>query len=152
MYVENSGVLLTPRSQQDVFEMLADPNQFAPLLPDLQSMELKDSTHFDAQILGTMGSLSGPVQLQFELLEATRVERVRYLGQGLVARHRINFNTGFELSDAGSGTIIDWHGNFSVEGGMVFLMGSTFRTLGETNIKRLISNLQEKLEAVVRQA
>src|SRR6202012_4201601 len=77
-----SGEFTTPRSPDEVFDFLSDPNQFAPLLPDYQSMSMQDATHFTVKVKVGVGNIRGSAEIKMELTEAVRPLRALYRGQG----------------------------------------------------------------------
>ena len=46
MAIRFSGEFEVKKKPEDVYDFLTDPNRFAPLLPEFQSLSVHDSTHF----------------------------------------------------------------------------------------------------------
>ena len=89
---------VTTRSAEDVFDLVADPQRFAPLLPDFESIAIQDATHFTLRIVIAVGQIRGHVNLAMELRDALRPSRVEYRGQGIVAGSQLTFAMQFHLS------------------------------------------------------
>ena len=75
MAIQFSGEFGTPRSPEEVFDFLSDPNQFAPLLPDFQSMSMQDPTHFTVKVRVGVGNIRGTAEIKMELAEAVKPQR-----------------------------------------------------------------------------
>ena len=101
--MNHSGTILTTRSAEDVFDLVADPQRFAPLLPDFESMSTQDATHFTLRISIVVGQISGHANLAMELREAVRPVRVEYRGQGIVAGSQLKFAMQFQYRSRGGG-------------------------------------------------
>lgn len=81
--MNHAGTFLTTRTADEVFDLLANPERFAPLLPDFESMAVQDTTHFTVRIVIAVGEINGHANLAMELREAVRPSTVRYAGQGV---------------------------------------------------------------------
>ena len=50
MAIKFSGEFDVKRKPEEVYDFLTDPNRFAPLLPDFQSVSVQDPTHFTVRV------------------------------------------------------------------------------------------------------
>jgi carbon monoxide dehydrogenase subunit G len=143
--MNHSGTFLTTRSAEYVFDLVADPQRFAPLLPDFESMSIQDATHFTLRIVIAVGQMSGHVKLAMELRAAVKPENVEYRGQGIVAGSQLTFAMGFELTRSGEATEVSWQGEVSVDGMVALMAGSMIDELGRRNLDAVAEQLQNKL-------
>jgi carbon monoxide dehydrogenase subunit G len=143
--MNHSGTFLTPRGAEYVFDLVADPQRFAPLLPDFESMSIQDATHFTLRIVIAVGQMSGHVNLAMELCDAARPEHVEYRGQGIVAGSQLTFAMSFQLARSGEATEINWQGEVSVDGMVALMAGSMIDELGRRNLDAVAEQLQNKL-------
>jgi carbon monoxide dehydrogenase subunit G len=143
--MNHSGTLLTPRTPEEVFNLLANPEQFAPMLPDFESMAMLDPTHFSLRIAIALGEMSGHANLAMELVEAERPARVRYRGQGIVAGSQLNLGLEFQIASSDGATEVRWQGEFSLDGGLAFVFGSLIEPMGRKHFERMAERLQEQL-------
>jgi carbon monoxide dehydrogenase subunit G len=143
--MNHSGTFLTTRSAEDVFDLVADPRRFGPLLPDFESMELQDATHFTMRIVIAVGAIQGHVNLAMELRQAARADRVEYRGQGIVAGSQLTFAMQFHLAPAEGATEVSWQGEVSVNGMLALMAGSMIDELGRRNFDAMVEQLQNKL-------
>ena len=145
MAIQFSGEFNTPRSQEEVFEFLSDPNQFAPLLPDFQSMSMQDGTHFAVKVKVGVGNIRGTAEIKMELAEAVRPQRALYKGQGTAVGSQVTVSAGFDLQPNGDGTKVLWQGEAGVFGKLASMAGGMLEPLGRKNIQKLIDGLQAAL-------
>jgi carbon monoxide dehydrogenase subunit G len=142
-----SGEFTAPRSPDEVFDFLSDPNQFAPLLPDFQSMSMQDATHFTVKVKVGVGNIRGTAELKMELAEAVKPVRAQYKGQGTAVGSQVTVIAGFDLQPEGENTRVLWKGETSVFGKLASMAGGMLEPLGRKNIQKLIDGLQSALSA-----
>ena len=70
--MNHSGTFLTARSAEDVFDLVADPQRFAPTAAGFREHAIQDATHFTLRIVIAVGQIRGHVNLAMELREAMR--------------------------------------------------------------------------------
>jgi carbon monoxide dehydrogenase subunit G len=145
--IQFSGEFTAPRSPEEVFEFLSDPQRFAPLLPDFQSMSLQDATHFTVKVKVGVGNIRGSAELKMELSEAVKPLRAQYKGQGTAVGSQVTVKAGFDLSPQREGTRVVWQGETSVFGKLASMAGGMLEPLGKKNIQKLIDGLQKALAA-----
>ena len=152
MAISFSGEFTTPRTQEEVFDFLSDPNKFAPLLPDFQNMTMQDSTHFTVKVKVGVGNIRGSAEIKMELAEALKPQRAQYKGQGTAVGSQVNVIAGFDLTANGDGTKVLWQGETSVFGKLASMAGGMLEPLGRKNIQKLIEGLQKALSQPVTSA
>jgi uncharacterized protein len=144
-----SGEFDTPRSPEEVFDFLSDPNQFAPLLPDFQSMSMQDPTHFTVKVRVGVGNIRGTAEIKMELAEAIKPQRAEYRGQGTAVGSQVTVTAGFDLQPNGQSTKVLWQGEAGVFGKLASMAGGMLEPLGRKNIQKLIDGLQKALSEPV---
>ena len=50
MAFEFRGDFVVQKPPEEVFDFLADPNRFCPLLPDFQKLTAEDASHFTVEL------------------------------------------------------------------------------------------------------
>jgi len=140
-----SGEFSTPRSPDEVFDFLSDPNKFATLLPDFQSMSMLDATHFTVKVKVGVGNIRGSAEMKMELAEAVRPLRAQYKGQGTAVGSQVTVSAGFDLSPLPNSTRVAWQGEAGVFGKLASMAGGMLEPLGRKNIQKLIDGLQKAL-------
>ncbi|MEW8029231.1 MAG: SRPBCC domain-containing protein, partial [Candidatus Thiodiazotropha sp.] len=132
--------------RKDVFEILSDPNKFAPMLPTFHSMEMKDDHTALVRIKVGIGRISGTASTELTLEEADAPVRARYVGRGKVMQGAYQMISAFDLEEIpNGGTRINWMGETQLVGKILSLAGGGLRGYAEKEINRLIGSLQEGL-------
>ncbi len=139
------GTFLATRSSEEVFNVVADPQRFAALMPDFESMSIQDATHFTLRISIAVGQISGHVNLAMELREAMRPSHVEYRGEGIVAGSQLSFAMRFDIAPLGTATQVNWRGELTVDGMLAFMAGSMIESMGRRNFELMAERLQNGL-------
>ena len=103
MAIKFSGEFEVKKKPDEVYDFLTDPNRFAPLLPEFQSLLVQDSTHFAVKVNVGISYIKGSADVKMELAEADRPRRAQYKGQGAVAGGNVTMIAGFDLAPAAAG-------------------------------------------------
>jgi uncharacterized protein len=140
--IKFTGEFISPRSPDEVFEFLSNPNKFGPLLPEFESMTVQDATHFNVKVRVGVGSIRGTAEIKMELAEASRPLRALYKGQGTAVGSQITISAGFDLSPLPESTRVAWQGEANVFGKLASMAGGMLEPVGKKNIQRLIDGLQ----------
>jgi carbon monoxide dehydrogenase subunit G len=145
--MNHSGTFLTNRTVEEVFDLVADPQRFAPLLPGFDSISSQDATHFNLRIKIVIGQISGYATLAMELCAGDRPSRVEYRGRGVVAGSQLIFAMQFQLRCGGTETQVNWQGQVSVDGMLVMMAGDAIDSMGRRNLEEAVERLQNELLA-----
>src|ERR1039458_6201118 len=103
MAIKFSGEFAVKRKPEEVFALLTDPNRFAPLLPEFQSLLVQDPTHFAVKVNVGISYIKGSADVKMELSEADHPRRAQYKGQGDVAGGGVTMVAGFDLDRQSDG-------------------------------------------------
>jgi carbon monoxide dehydrogenase subunit G len=147
-----SGEFITPCKPDKVYELLSDPNKFAPLLPDFQSMTVQDATHFTLRLSVGLGHMRGMAEVKMELTAVAPHTRVRYKGQGLAMGSQLDFSFGFDLAPLQESSRVSWQSGVDVSGGLVAMAGGMLEPLARANSQKLMDGLQKALACLELQA
>ncbi len=134
-----------PRKPEDVYDFLADPQRFCPLLPGFESMSVTDEKHFTVSLSVGISHIRGTAAIKMTLEEATRPSHARYSGTGSVAGGNVDISAGFELSAVPQGTRVAWKGTAQIFGKLTSLAGGLLEPLAKKNVQKLIDGLQAAL-------
>lgn len=145
--MNQSGTFLSSRSAEEVFDLVADPQRFAPLLPDFESLSIQDASHFTLWIKIVIGQISGHANLDMELCAAERPSRVEYRGHGIVAGSQLVFAMHFQIGSVGSEAQVSWEGEVSVDGMLGMMAGGMIDSMGRKNFEAMAERLQNELRA-----
>jgi uncharacterized protein len=153
MAIKFSGEFAVKKNPEEVFAFLTDPNRFAPLLPEFQSLLVHDPTHFAVKVNVGISYIKGSADVKMELSEADHPRRAQYKGQGAVAGGNVTMVAGFDLvatSDgavegATEGTKVNWQGEAQIFGRLTSVAGGLLEPLAKKQIQKLIDGLQAAL-------
>jgi len=147
MAIKFGGKFEVKRTTEEVYDFLTDPNKFAPLLPDFQSMSVQDSAHFAVKVNVGISYIKGTADVKMELAQAERPKRAQYKGQGSVAGGNVALTAGFDLSAVDGGTKVVWQGEAQIFGRLTSVAGGLLEPLGRKNVQKLIDGLQTALRS-----
>jgi carbon monoxide dehydrogenase subunit G len=143
--IKFGGEFEIKRTPEEVYDFLTDPQKFAPLLPDFQSMTQQDATHFTVKVNVGISYIKGAADMKMELAQAERPKRAQYKGQGSAAGGKVAMTAGFDLTPAAGGTKVVWQGEAQVFGALASVAGGLLEPLGKKNVQKLIDGLQTAL-------
>jgi uncharacterized protein len=147
MAIKFGGDFEVKRTPEDVYDFLVDPNRFAPLLPDFQSVTVQDATHFSVKVNVGISYIKGTADVKMELAQADRPKNAQYKGQGSVVGGNVSIIAGFNLKPVDGGTKVSWQGEAQIFGRLTSVAGGLLEPLGRKNVQKLIDGLQAALAA-----
>ena len=100
MAIKFSGEFAVKKSPEEVYDFLTNPNRFAPLLPEFQSLTVQDDKHFTVKVNVGVSYIKGAADVKLELSEADRPRRAQYKGQGAVAGGNVTMVASFDLTSS----------------------------------------------------
>jgi uncharacterized protein len=145
MKIEFGGDFTVPRTPDEVYKFLVDPERFCPLLPDYQSMNKLDANNFSVNLRVGISHIRGTAVVKMTLAEENPVKHARYNGKGDVPGGTAAISAGFDLEPNGSGTKVIWKGESQIAGRLPSLAGGLLEPLAKKNIQKLIDSLQKAL-------
>jgi uncharacterized protein len=161
--IKLSGEFTVNKSPDEVYDFLTDPNKFAPLLPEFQSLSRQDEKHFTVKVNVGVSYIKGAANVKLELTEAERPRRAQYKGQGAVAGGSVTVIASFDLAPSGApagdlkqpadlnlasngdGTKVNWQGEAQIFGPLASAAGGLLEPLGKKQVQKLIDSLQRAL-------
>jgi uncharacterized protein len=145
MAIKLGGEFEVDRSPEEVYDFLTDPQKFAPLLPDFQSISVGDGHRFTVRVSVGISYIKGTADVRMELAESERPRRAKYQGQGSLPGGNLSITAGFDLAPAHGGTRVAWQGEAQVFGRLASLAGGLLEPLAKKNVQQLIDGLRAAL-------
>ncbi|QDX80215.1 hypothetical protein B9N43_02420 [Denitratisoma sp. DHT3] len=158
MEMKFSGQFEVSPRPAEVFELLSDPQKFAPLLPTFSSLEMKDADTAIVKVSVGIGKIRGTATTQLALQKKSAPSHATYVGSGRVMGGAYTMTTSFALEPAGGGTRVNWQGEVQLVGKILSLAGGGMRGYAEQQIGTVITSLQQAMspeyqrEAAARKA
>ena len=114
MKLEGEHTFEAPR--ETVWQVISDPAQMANLMPGVQSFEVADERHFQAQVKIPLGLGALALTIDFEKTEEREPEfsSLKAHGRGVGALMRMQ--TSFTLEPLGERTRMLWNADVSIAG------------------------------------
>jgi carbon monoxide dehydrogenase subunit G len=145
MAISQSGEFTVARGREEVFAFLTDANRFAPLLPDLESVEVQDAKHSTVRVKVGVAHIRGTARVQLELAESEPPRRAVYRGKASVAGGTATLVASFALEASGNATRVTWQGEAQLYGPLISVAGGLLEPLAKKNIARMIDGLRQAL-------
>ena len=146
MDMKFSGSFSVDRPRQEVFSLLSDPEQFAPLMPGFHSLEMKDARTAELRARVGIGRIGGIASTELRLSKSEPSRHARYTGRGKLMQGVYRLHTSFDLEDTTTGgTLIRWQGEADITGKILSLAGGGIRSYSEKQINLLIASLEATL-------
>jgi len=131
--------------REEVFEILSDPEKFAPLFPTFHSMEMKDERTANLKVKVGIGKIIATSTTELTLEETVPPVKARYVGKGKVMQGAYQMVSSFELEEVDGGTLVKWQAKTILVGKILSIAGGGLRGYAEKEITKLITSLQEAL-------
>jgi uncharacterized protein len=146
MEIKFGGDFTVKKTPEAVYDFLIDPHRFCPLLPDYESMEIRDDKSFLVKLSVGISHIRGTAAVKMSLIDTERPNRAVYEGKGDVPGGSATLRAGFALeARPGGETKIIWNGQSNVVGRIASLAGGLLQPLAKKNVQKLIDGLQKAL-------
>lgn len=140
-----SGSFDVPHPPAAVYEFLADPNRFAPLLPDFQSVEKTGEDLHTVKLRVGISHIRGTASVRLRLAETNPPLHAAYEGKGDLPGGTTSLRAAFDLEPSTGGTRVNWTGRAMIAGRLPSLAGGLLEPLARRNLQKLIDGLKNAL-------
>jgi len=146
MEIKFGDAFVVKKRPEEVYAFLVDPNRFCPLLPDYQSMEMRDGKNFLVKMSVGISNIRGIATVKMSLVEDERPRHAAYEGKGDVPGGAATLRARFDLEETpGNQTKVVWSGQANVVGRIASLAGGLLEPFAKKNVQKLIDGLQKAL-------
>lgn len=158
MEMKFSGQFEVSPPPEKAFELLSDPQKFAPLLPTFDSLEMKDANTAVVKVSVGIGKIRGTATTQMTLQRKEAPRHATYVGSGKVMGGVYTMISSYDLAPKGKGTLVNWQGEVQLVGRILSLAGGGLRGYAEQQIQAVVTSLQQAMspeyqkEAAARKA
>ena len=146
MRVEGTRTFSAPRDT--VWEVLNSPERMAKLMPGVESFDVKDDTHWRANVKIPLGLGGMRMTFDFTKLEERQPEFAKLHAKGNGVGAIMNMDTAFHLSDAGSGTHMKWEADVHILGPIASMGQRVIQPI----VNQQVSNVLAALDRQVQEA
>ena len=135
-------------SQSDVWKFISDPQQISQCLPDLQKLDLKDSTHFTVTVKVGITFLRGAFRFDFTLLDQTPPTHSRFEAVGKGAGVSVRLHAAMDLMENEPAvTELSWKCDVELGGLLGEVSPSLIERSADEFTREFFSCIKSKLEA-----
>jgi uncharacterized protein len=147
MAIDFEGEFLVATPRAEAYAVLADPQQFAPLLPTYLSHEPRDDGTTDVKVKVGVGKIRGTAVVNLNLTENSPPDSASYEGKGHIMGGAFNLGAAFQLEEPSAGeTRVKWRGDLVILGKLASMAGGLIRPIAKKQIQNLIDAIQNALE------
>jgi carbon monoxide dehydrogenase subunit G len=144
--LEYSGQERITAGRDAVWAFVTNPDQVGRCLPDVMSVTVRDTTHFDAVVRVGLGPVRGNLNFTFELQPdvAARRMNIKITGAGLGSA--LDLVAGADIRDGGEGaTLLDWKGEAVMRGPVAAVGGRVLDAQARKLIAQTFANVGRRL-------
>jgi carbon monoxide dehydrogenase subunit G len=131
-----------------VWEVLNDPARMAKTMPGVESFDVEDEKHWQANVKIPLGLGVLPMSIKFEKTEERPVEYARLHAKGTGIGAILSMETGFHLSEGGGGTQMRWEAEVRIAG----QVGSMGQRVLQPIVYQQVQSVLTALDEQVREA
>ena len=146
MRVEGTRSFASP--PETVWEVLNSPERMAKLMPGVESFDVKDDTHWRANVKIPLGLGGMRMTFDFTKLEERQPEFAKLHAKGNGVGAIVSMVTAFELSEDGGGTKIRWEADVKIAGPV----GSMGQRVLQPIVNQQVSQVLGALDRQVQEA
>ena len=135
-------------SQAAAWRFISDPQQIVQCLPDLQELDLKDSTHFTVKVKVGMAFVRGTFKFDFTLLDQAPPAHSRFEANGKGAGVSVRLQAVIDLKETGpTSTELSWKSDVELGGLLGEVSLSLIQRSADNFTREFFSCIKGKLEA-----
>lgn len=141
------GSFDTPASRKAVWDFLLNPQDIAPCIPDVQSLDVTSPDSFKAKVKVGLSLVKGTVDFDFRIADKVPPSSAKLIGSGRGVGSTMEIQTAFTLDELGSGTKVGWAADVNVGGIMAGLGSKLLDSTSAKMVQQVVENLTNKLKA-----
>ena len=130
---------------ETVWKFVTNPDDFAKIIPDLQSYEVIDERQFKATFKIGLGMIKGTLNMNFRFEEMEPMSRVKVVGRGSGMQSTADLVINLNLQPSDGKTLVSWSADLNV-GGLVASVGAR---LLESTTKKKVKEIVEGIQKVI---
>ena len=131
---------------QSVWSVLNDPAQMAKTMPGVESFDIHDDKHWRAHVKVPLGLGGLRMSIDFEKTEERAPEFAKLHAKGNGVGAVMNTDTSFSLSDAGSGTNMQWEADVHILGPVASMGQRVLQPIVNQQVSQVLSALDKQVQ------
>ena len=146
MHFEGKQLLNLPQTQ--AWKFLTDPNQVGQCVPGLQTIEVVDASHFNAEVGFRLGMFNATFTMNVEWLALENPSRARLKMHGDAPGSVVDGESEMKLSPIDKDTTnLDWTADVNVGGTIASLASRLMSGVTQKLTQQFFDCAKEKMEA-----
>jgi carbon monoxide dehydrogenase subunit G len=133
------------KNREEVYAMLTDPKRFAPLLPNIDHLEVHDDEEFTVQLKVGLAFIKSTATIRMALAESEPPRSAVYKGDGKVAGESLTIRAAFALDGNGPRTGVHWKGEATLAGRLPAAVANLMEPVARQSINTLIDSIKSAL-------
>jgi len=144
--VKFEGTLDIAAPRERVWAFLTDPQQVTACAPDVQSLEVRDATHFKVVVRAGVGPVKATFAMNVEFLDLEAPERATVQARGQAPGSAVDMRNTLELSANGERTTMRWTSEVTVNGLIANVGARLMQGAADKTTQQVFACIKEKLE------
>ncbi len=131
-----------------VWEVLNSPQQMAEIMPGVESFDVHDDRHWQANVKIPLGLGGMRMSIKFEKLEEREPEFAKLHAKGTGVGALMNMETSFQLADgAGGGTEMHWEADVRIAGPVGSMGQRVLQPIVNQQVQNVLTALDKQVQA-----
>lgn len=146
--MEFEGEFSVTSSPSETWDFLLDPDDLGSCIPNCQSVEVIDDTHYTAEIGISVSYISATFDTNVEIVEQEEEEylKVHMTGNAEEGDSRMEATGEMEMEPReDGGTDVDYHVEMDVTGRVMNMGSRIVKSVGQRQTNKTIDNIQDAL-------
>ncbi len=140
-----SGQEVIPKSKDEVWQFINNPENIANCLPDVIDHEVHDEHTFDATVQVAVGPVRGKFKFKIALDPQADGEHMNMKISGGGFGSVADLIAGADVKADGSSTVLEWQGTATMRGPLATVGGRVLDAQGKRVISTTFSNIKARL-------
>jgi uncharacterized protein len=129
-----------------VWEVLNDPSRMAKTMPGVESFDIQDDRHWRAHVKIPLGLGGLRMSIDFEKMEEREPTFAKLHAKGNGVGAIMNMDTSFNLSEAGSGTRMNWDAEVHVLGPVASMGQRVLQPIVNQQVSQVLGALEKQVQ------
>ena len=149
MKVEGTRSFDAPR--ETVWGVLNSPERMAKLMPGVESFDVKDDTHWRANVKIPLGLGGLRMRFDFTKLEERQPEYAKLNAKGNGVGAIVSMDTAFDLAEAdGGGTEMNWQAVVQIAGPVGSMGQRVLQPIVNQQVQHVLGALDQQVQAAAK--
>jgi carbon monoxide dehydrogenase subunit G len=137
--------------RETVWQVLNDPGKMAALMPGVESFDVQDDRHWQANVKIPLGLGGLRISFNFEKTDERHPEFARLHCKGNGVGALVSMDTQFHLAEAASGTDMRWEADVRIAGPVGSMGQRVLQPIVNQQVGNVLNALDKQVSAAARE-